>query len=131
MVRTVIVVLAVLACGATARADGAFPGGQTILAPRDLTGEILIATNFGVVESRSAGRTWTWTCEQPANSYGRLYQMGPAPAHRLFAVAGSKLIYSDDRACNWQHGRRDAGRRIGPGRLRRSRTTGRTSWPSP
>ena len=92
----------VLCYGATARANGAFPGGQTILAPRDLGDEILIATNFGVVESRSAGRTWTWTCEQPANSYGRLYQMGPAPAHRLFAIAGSKLIFSDDRACSWQ-----------------------------
>ncbi|HSS37853.1 MAG TPA: sialidase family protein, partial [Polyangia bacterium] len=69
---------------------------------RDLPGEILMATNFGVVESRSAGHTWTWSCEQPANSYGRLYQMGPAPAHRLFAIAGSKLIYSDDRACTWQ-----------------------------
>ena len=30
--------------------------------------------------------------------------MGPAPAHRLFAGAGSKLIYSDDRACNWHVG---------------------------
>ncbi len=96
--------LAVLACPGIARANGAFPGGQTILAPRDLTGEILMATNFGVVETRSAGRTWTWTCEQPASAYGRLYQMGPPPSHRLFAIAGSKLIYSDDRACSWQVG---------------------------
>ncbi|HVY39075.1 MAG TPA: sialidase family protein [Polyangia bacterium] len=96
--------MALATAGGSARANGAFPGGQTILAPRDLPGEILMATNFGVVESRSAGRTWTWTCEQPANSYGRLYQMGPAPGHRLFAIAGSKLIYSDDRSCTWQAG---------------------------
>jgi MYXO-CTERM domain-containing protein len=97
-----VAVLAALAGAPGAHANGAFPGGQTILAPRDLTGEILMATNFGVVESRSAGRTWTWSCEQPVNSYGRLYQMGPPPAHRLFAIANSKLIYSDDRACGWQ-----------------------------
>ena len=94
--------LALATAAGSARANGAFPGGQTILAPRDLAGEILMATNFGVVESRSAGRTWTWTCEQPANSFGRLYQMGPAPGHRLFAIASSKLIYSDDRSCSWQ-----------------------------
>lgn len=96
--------LAVLVSGGKARGNGAFPGGQTILAPRDVAGEIFMATNFGVVESRTGGRTWTWFCEQPANAYGRLYQMGPAPAHRLFAIAGSKLIYSDDRSCSWQVG---------------------------
>ncbi|HVT06588.1 MAG TPA: sialidase family protein [Polyangia bacterium] len=96
--------MALATAAGSARANGAFPGGQTILAPRDLAGEILMATNFGVVESRTAGRTWTWTCEQPANSFGRLYQMGPAPGHRLFAIAGSKLIYSDDWSCTWQVG---------------------------
>lgn len=98
--------LAVLLAAGRARADGAFPSGQTILAPRDLPGQVLIATNFGVVRTSDAasdgGGVWLWSCEQPINAYGRLYQMGPGPAHRLFAIANSKLIVSDDLACGWQ-----------------------------
>jgi MYXO-CTERM domain-containing protein len=86
----------------TARANGAFPDGQTILLPADRPDEILMATNFGVLASEDAGASWVWSCEQPVNSYGRLYQLGPAPAHRLFAVAGGKLVFSDDNACGWQ-----------------------------
>jgi len=85
-----------------AHADGAFPDGQSILVPADRPQEILLATNFGVLASEDAGATWIWSCEQPANSYGRLYQMGPAPAHRLYAVANGKLVFSDDDACGWQ-----------------------------
>lgn len=95
-------VLAGLLSAGRARADGAFPDGQAILAPRGLPGEILLATNFGVVESTNGGQAWLWSCEQPINNYGRLYQMGPAPGYRLFAVANSKLIFSDDRSCGWQ-----------------------------
>ncbi|HXU62567.1 MAG TPA: hypothetical protein VN962_12745, partial [Polyangia bacterium] len=95
-------VLAGLLAGGPARADGAFPDGQTILTPRSLPGEILLATNFGVVESTNGGQAWLWSCEQPINNYGRLYQMGPAPGYRLFAIANSKLIFSDDRGCVWQ-----------------------------
>ena len=94
--------LAGLLAAGPARADGAFPDGQTILAPRDLPGEILLATNFGVIESSDGGQAWLWSCEQSVNSFGRLYQLGPAPSHRLFAIANSKLIFSDDRACGWQ-----------------------------
>ncbi|HVV52904.1 MAG TPA: sialidase family protein, partial [Polyangia bacterium] len=85
-----------------ARADGAFPNGQSVLVPADLPGEIVLATNFGLVTSEDAGRTWSYSCEQASTSFGRLYQMGPAPAHRLYAVAGGKLVYSDDGACGWQ-----------------------------
>jgi len=85
-----------------ARADGAFPDGQTILAPADRPAEILLATNFGVLTSEDGGGSWLWSCEQPVNSYGRLYQMGPPPAHRLYAIAGGKLVFSDDGACGWQ-----------------------------
>jgi hypothetical protein len=97
------VLLAVTVLAAqTARADGAFPDGQTILLPADRPHEILLATNFGVLASEDAGQSWIWSCEQPVNSYGRLYQMGPAPPHRLYAVAGGKLVFSDDGACGWQ-----------------------------
>ena len=85
-----------------ARADGAFPDGQTIMVPADRPDEIVLATNFGVLISEDAGVTWIWSCEQPVNGYGRFYQMGPAPAHRLYAVANGKLVFSDDDACGWQ-----------------------------
>ncbi len=85
-----------------ARADGAFPDGQSIIVPTDRPDEILLATNFGVLTSQDAGATWIWACEQPVNSYGRLYQMGPAPAHRLYAIANGTLVFSDDDACGWQ-----------------------------
>jgi hypothetical protein len=94
---------AVMALAApSARADGAFPDGQSILVPIDRPQQIVLATNFGVLASEDAGATWIWSCEQPANSYGRLYQMGPAPTHRLYAIAGGKLVFSDDGACGWQ-----------------------------
>lgn len=87
--------------GGTAHADGAFPNGQTILVPADLPDEIVMATNFGLVLTGDGGRSWLYACEQPASSFGRLYQMAP-PTHRLFAIAGSNLIYTDDQSCGWQ-----------------------------
>jgi MYXO-CTERM domain-containing protein len=84
------------------RADGAFPNGQSILVPADRPDEIVLATNFGLVTSEDAGRTWLYSCELAVTSYGRLYQVGPAPADRLFAIAGGKLVFSDDGACGWQ-----------------------------
>src|SRR6202042_149964 len=96
------VLLVAALAAAPARADGAFPDGQSIMVPADRPDEILLATNFGVLASEDAGASWIWSCEQPVNSYGRLYQMGPAPAHRLYAIANGKLIFSDDEACGWQ-----------------------------
>jgi len=98
------VALASALAAAPAKADGAFPDGQSIIVPADRPDEILLATNFGLLVSQDAGATWIWSCEQPVNSYGRLYQMGPAPAHRLYAVANGKLVFSDDDACGWQVG---------------------------
>lgn len=86
----------------TARADGAFPNALAILVPADRPDEIVLGTNFGLVGSEDGGLTWTWSCEQASTSFGRLYQMAPAPTHRLYAVAQGKLVYSDDGACGWQ-----------------------------
>jgi hypothetical protein len=99
---TLALVAAVLLTPLGARADGAFPNGQGVLVPADRPDEIILATNFGLVSTEDGGRTWLWSCEQAATSYGHLYQMGPAPAHRLYAVANSKLVFSDDGACGWQ-----------------------------
>ena len=94
-----------------ARADGAFPNGQSILVPADRPDEIVLATNFGLVTSEDAGRTWLYSCEQAATSYGRLYQMGPAPAHRLFAMRPGEAGLLRRRRLRLGRGRRLAGRR--------------------
>jgi hypothetical protein len=99
---------ALLACGGLllaagkARADGAFPDSENVMTPAALPNEIVLATNFGVVLSIDAGQTWTWTCEQTQNAYGSLYQIGPAPMNRLYAVAMAGLVYSDDSSCTWK-----------------------------
>jgi hypothetical protein len=102
MVRAAVLafVIGVLAAR-VAHADGAFPNGQTIIVPADRPDEIVMATNFGLVLTDDGGRSWLYSCEQTANNFGRLYQMAPA-THRLFAIAGTNLIYTDDQSCGWQ-----------------------------
>ncbi len=103
--RVRIAALAALACAsglpARARADGAFPNSQNVMTPAALPHEILLGTNFGLVMSFDDGRTWTWSCEQPLNAFATLYQVGPAPADRLFAVSPQGAISSDDTGCTW------------------------------
>lgn len=92
----------VIAAPAAARADGAFPAAQAVLVPADRPQEIILATNFGLVVSEDAGQTWSWSCEQNENALGILYQLGPAPRHRLFVVANQHVVTSDDASCSWQ-----------------------------
>jgi hypothetical protein len=104
--RLAVTLLGVLALGALtpglARANGAFPDSQGILTPTDRPGETVLVTNFGLVISEDGGHSWGWSCEQPGNSLGILYQLGPAPRHRLFALANDALVFSDDGTCGWQ-----------------------------
>ncbi len=99
--------LALLAAGApifwsgAARADGAFPNSLSILTPAQLPNETLLATNFGLVMSFDHDQTWIWSCEQPLNSFATLYQMGPPPLNRIYAVSPTSLITTDDSSCTW------------------------------
>jgi hypothetical protein len=85
-----------------ARADGAFPNALSILTPEQLPNETLLATNFGLVISFDHDQTWIWSCEQPLSSFATLYQMGPPPLNRLYAVSPTSLITTDDSACTWK-----------------------------
>ncbi len=84
-----------------ARADGAFPNALSILTPAQLPNETLLATNFGLVMSFDHDQTWIWSCEQPLNSFATLYQMGPPPLNRIYAVSPTSLITTDDSSCIW------------------------------
>ena len=91
-----------------ARADGAFPDSLGLLTPAQLPDETLLATNFGLVMSFDHEQTWVWACEQGANNFATLYQMGPAPRNRIYAIAPtasgvtSNLIFTDDSSCTWK-----------------------------
>ena len=85
-----------------ARADGAFPDSLQILLPADRPNVIGLATNFGVILSEDAGRTWQWVCELEELQYATLYQVGPPPLNRFFAASIHGVVSSDDLACSWE-----------------------------
>jgi MYXO-CTERM domain-containing protein len=85
-----------------ARADGAFPNTLSILTPEQLPNETLLATNFGLVMSFDHDQTWIYSCEQALNSFATLYQMGPPPLNRIYAVSQTSLVSSDDSSCTWK-----------------------------
>jgi len=93
--------LVVMCASASAQANGAFPNSLGILLPTDRPAEIFLATTFGLISSQDAGKTWTWSCEQPVAYSANLYQLGPSPLDRIFAVSSDGLIYSDDGSCTW------------------------------
>ena len=103
--RSPVLALALLtgpsAWSGQARADGAFPNSLSILTPAQLPNETLLATNFGLVMSFDHDQTWIWSCEQAANSFATLYQMGPPPLNRIYAISPTNLITTDDSSCTW------------------------------
>jgi hypothetical protein len=93
--------LVVMGACRSAQANGAFPNSLGILLPADRPAEILLATTFGLISSQDAGKTWTWSCEQPVSNGANLYQLGPSPLDRIFAISSQGLIHSDDGSCTW------------------------------
>jgi photosystem II stability/assembly factor-like uncharacterized protein len=97
-----VALLTICALSRLARANGAFPDSLSIVVPPDRPHEVTLATNFGLISSTDDGKTWSWSCESAATNNGYLYQVGPAPEDRLFALSGSgSLAFSDDRGCSW------------------------------
>ncbi len=93
----------VLSFTQVAHANGAFPESFQLLLPDDRPGEVILATNFGLISSADSGATWTWTCERvPETDQGYLYAVGLPPADRLFAISpGAGLALSSDDSCTW------------------------------
>jgi hypothetical protein len=88
-------------CAGAAYANGAFPDSQSIMTPESKPDAIRLATNFGIISSDDDGQTWVWSCERPETNNGSLYQMGPAPANRLYVISSEGLAFSDDDSCGW------------------------------
>src|SRR3569833_2349069 len=99
--RIAAAALALAAAPAIARADGAVPDSQIIITPAAPSREIILVTNFGLIQSEDDGGTWLWACEQTANTYGVFYQLSPPPRHRLYVLANQQVQFSDDRSCGW------------------------------
>ena len=98
-----LVALPVALGAATAHANGALPSSYGILLPADKPQEVVLATNFGMIVSEDAGKSWLWTCERPETSFGYLYGVGPAPRDRFYALSpDTGLALSDDGSCTWQ-----------------------------
>jgi hypothetical protein len=86
-----------------ARANNGIPGSLAILLPGDKPQQIGLATNFGLILSDDGGATWSWTCEQLPTSMANVYNVGPPPADRFYALSRvTGLAVSDDESCGWQ-----------------------------
>ena len=99
---SLVAALMIIGAARPARADGAFPDSLQILLPADRPNVIGLATNFGVILSEDAGRTWQWVCELEELQYATLYQVGPPPLNRFFAASIHGVVSSDDLACTWR-----------------------------
>jgi hypothetical protein len=87
---------------AAVRADGSFPDPLQVLLPPARPDQIILVTNFGLIFSEDAGKSWQFSCEQSLTAYAGPYLLGAPPSSRIYAIAsGSGLIYSDDDSCSW------------------------------
>lgn len=83
-------------------ADGAFPDSMGVLLPTDQPHRIIVTTNFGLIASENDGQSWDYTCEEGLlgpNAF--LYQLGPSPLNRIYAVSPYGLSSSTD-GCTWR-----------------------------
>ena len=98
---TTAAALALLLASPRAAADGAFPDELQVFVPESLPSDIILAANFGLIESTNAGQTWVYVCEAQAGATGNvsLYQLGPT--NTLLGDSFSGLYRSTDLACTW------------------------------
>jgi len=87
-----------------AEANGAFPAALSVFFPPRRPDALIVATNFGVVESTDGGRSWLYACEDPTRAAdARLYTLvQDGDRERLFSVGLQGLAVTDDGGCSLQ-----------------------------
>jgi FtsP/CotA-like multicopper oxidase with cupredoxin domain/photosystem II stability/assembly factor-like uncharacterized protein len=87
-----------------AEANGAFPAALSVFFPPHRPDALIVATNFGVVESTDGGRSWLYACEDQTHAAdARFYSLvQDGDRERLFSVGLQGLAVSDDGGCTLQ-----------------------------
>ena len=86
-----------------ARADGAFPNGQSILVPADRPDEIVLGHQLRAGHLRGRGRNVDLVVRAGGHQLRSSLPDGAGPgAPAATPSPRGKLVYSDDGACGWQ-----------------------------
>ncbi len=100
--RLLSAALALWLCPAAALANGRFPAADQILVdPGDPTHLVLRAT-YGLLQSRDAGRSWTWTCEEAVGYMGDPTVSVLDGGNLLVGFFG-RVSVSQELGCGWQN----------------------------
>jgi len=108
---TSVVCSVVLAAAGLAHADGAFPDEIQVFFSATNPNRIVLAANFGLLESEDDGKTWYFVCEAQAGASGNInrYQYGPddtllgdGPAPYPPVPGTTGLFRSGDLGCTWK-----------------------------
>lgn len=85
---------------AAARPDGAFPDELRVYVPAGQQ-RIVLATNFGLIESADDGASWRFVCEGivSGGELVRMYQLAADGA--ILGVYGSIVAATRDSGCSW------------------------------
>jgi uncharacterized membrane protein YgcG len=99
----VIIGLAILGAGATARANGRYPvAGLVVPDPTDAA-RVVVRTTYGIVSTHDRGATWGWICER-AVGYGLGNEdpmVGITKGSAMLVGVFDGLAVSRDRGCQW------------------------------
>ena len=100
----IALLLGTLACvGSRQRGQGRWcvPDELHVFVPQDQPSDVILAANFGLIESTDSGKTWVYVCEAQAGASGNvnLYQLGPTDT--LLGDSFSGLFRSTSLGCTW------------------------------
>jgi hypothetical protein len=99
MKRTILIAVAL--AGATAHADDAFPDELQVFAPADQPDVLVVATNFGLVETTDRGAHWGLVCEAAVSGTRTTQQYQRGPQGTLYGLTAATVSRSTDQGCTW------------------------------
>lgn len=99
--------LAIGLCPALALANGRFPAADQILVDPSAPSHLVLRATFGLLHSRDAGQSWSWTCEEAVGYMGDPTVTVLAGGNLLVGFFGSVSV-STEQGCGWQSQALDA-----------------------